>query len=500
MRLFCKVTRAARPWLLFALFLSGSSAMTQANAEYDAQPGYPMSSRELASGTDALLRKAWDDMLAQFALAREAIDDPDLYVPPASDRNRAEGYRYLLGYVYAAFERAFFEDPEFPYFRRAIPPHSKSTIDNTDNLYLSARIDGSAAYRLTGRAYNHAHWRGGPRADVARLAPQYVIFTTITQYSGDPGSMAGAGPRVKSDVGHIDSYDIAIDSDGYFEILIAPSRPRGFKGNFIPGQVSKEVQGETIEFTANYLIGRELFGDWEREYPLELYLEKIGNEGLKPPPLTPEVAAERMRRLGTLVNNQMRYWNEFYVKLLNPYGDQPGERPTFQKRNDINQPMFTQATTGGQATNAYGSGIYELAEGEALIIEDHIPADEPPVYTGFSLSNYWGESYDYETHVTSLNDFQAQPDGDGVVRYVLAHRDPGLANWLDTAGHPEGYMSRRWAYHEPPVTLPRVVVRKVPFDKLMEHLPADTRRVTPAQRKQQIQARREHVRRRYRES
>ncbi len=457
-------------------------------------------SKQLSSETEGLLRQAWEELLQKLEQAREAIDNEQLFVPPATDRNLAEGYRYLLGYVYAAFERAFFEDPDFPYFRRAIPPISKSTIDNADNLYLSARIDGNARYRLTGRAYNHQHWRGERSHAAERLAPQYVIFTTITQYSGDPGAMAGAGPKDKSDTGVLDTDDIQVADDGFFEILIAPQKPADYSGNFIPSHTVKTIGEEAVPLTANYLICRQLFGDWDKEYPLELHLEKVGSEGAHPPALTPAMAAEKMQQLGTLVNNQMRYWNEFYVKLLNPYGDQPGSRPTFQKRNDLNVPMFTQAETGGQSTNSYSSGIYELAEDEALIVEDHIPTDEPPVYTGFNLSNYWGESFDYEHHVSSLNDFQARPDRDGVVRYVVAHRDPGVANGLDTTGHSEGYMTRRWTYHRPPEHLPTVVVKKVLLEELLQHLPDDTRTLTPAQRVEQLQRRRRHVRMRYRQS
>ena len=459
-----------------------------------------LSSRELHPDTDKLLRDAWGELFNQLQQAREAIDNKDLFVPPASDRNLAEGYRYLLGYVYASFERVFFEDINFPYFRRAIPPVSKSTIDNADNLYLSARIDGNASYRISGRAYHHGHWQSTREPSAQRLAPQYVIFTAITQYSGDPGAMAGAGPKEKSDTGMLDTYDLQIADDGYFEIVLAAEKPNHYNGNFISTFVRKPVADELVEFTANYLICRQLFGDWSKEYPLELHIEKIDGDALESPVLTPQDAANKMRKLGRLVNNQMRYWNEFYVKLLNPYGDQSGSRRTFQKRNDLNPPMFTQADTGGQSTNSYSSGIYDLNESEALIIEDHIPQDEPPVYSGFNLSNYWGESYDYEHAVSSLNDFQARADSDGVVRYVIAHRDPGVANWLDTTGHAQGYMSRRWTYHQPPSQLPKVKVTKIKLVNLMQHLPADTRCISPDQRDEQIRQRRRHVRQRYRQS
>jgi hypothetical protein len=68
----------------------------------------------------AELRAAFDEMMAALARARDAIDDPALHGPPASARNLAEGYRYLMSQVYNAIERGFFEDPRFPYVRRAL--------------------------------------------------------------------------------------------------------------------------------------------------------------------------------------------------------------------------------------------------------------------------------------------------------------------------------------------------------------------------------------------
>ena len=39
---------------------------------------------------------------------------------------------------------------------------------------------------------------------------------------------------------------------------------------------------------------------------------------------------------------------------------------------------------------------------------------------------------------------------DGMQRWVVAHRDPGVQNWIDTTGVPRGFLSHRWAYAELP--------------------------------------------------
>ena len=82
------------------------------------------------------LRAAWADMMAALDRARDAVDSPDLHAPPVTSLGVAEGYRYLMGFAFSAIERAFAEDPEFPYFRRAIQPIDKATIDKCKALKL----------------------------------------------------------------------------------------------------------------------------------------------------------------------------------------------------------------------------------------------------------------------------------------------------------------------------------------------------------------------------
>jgi hypothetical protein len=145
------------------------------------------------AGAALELRAAWKHLIAQLEAAREAIDDPKLHAPPASDRNLAEGYRYLLGYLYGAIGRAL-DDPLFPTFRRAIEPLDKATIDNADAVYLYAPIDGDQSYVVRARAGDARHWRGEPALRSGRKAPQYVIFETPAVTSETPGASPSSAP------------------------------------------------------------------------------------------------------------------------------------------------------------------------------------------------------------------------------------------------------------------------------------------------------------------
>lgn len=441
----------------------------------------------LRSGAE--LRAAWEEMLSALARAREAIDDPRLYPPPPTARNLAEGYRYLLGFLYSGIERAF-EDPDFPYFRRAIQLTDKATIDNADAIYLCAPLDPNGTYRVTGTAEDHRHWRGEHPASTGRKAPQYVIFEATTAYAGDTGQLAELSPSVRTNTGVVDSSKLQVGPDGSFEILLAPQRPDGFAGNFIPTL--------RAEHRARFLVVRELFHDWVREDALELQIVRVQSEGAHPQALDPTAAARQMRRVGEIVNAQMRFWNEFYAVILETYEDMNGDGKRFMPRNDLNAPTFAAIQTGGgQSTNIYAGGVYELGADDALIIETRTPVQ--PAYAGFHLSNLWGESLDYANHTSSLNAFQAERDADGAVRYVIAQRDPGIPNWLDTTGLPVGFMALRWTYSEKPDQLPTASVTKVSFNEIRSHLPADVRAISAEERGEQVRVRQAHVQRRFRQ-
>ena len=319
--------------------------------------------------------------------------------------------------------RAFFEDQRFPYFRNALQPFDKATIDNPDAIYFAARIDGREPTVIRGRAEDFRHWRGQSRAASGRLAPQYLIFeVTSGDLTGDSGSLAELAPGVKARTGWIDCTQLEVEKDGSFEILLAPERPAGHTGNFIPTRIVTGKPGPegSRERFASYVSGRQLFYDWDREDAVQLGIVQLATVGQQPPVLDPATAARNLRRAGSIVRGQMHFWNEFYAILLETYGKRYGsDGPRFMPRNAFNQPNAASgATGGGQSTNIYAGGVFELEPDEALVIESRIPT--PPQYIGFHLGNLWGESLDFANRHTSLNGFQVEPDPDGVLRYVVA--------------------------------------------------------------------------------
>ncbi len=452
------------------------------------------------------LRAAFDEMIASLQSARDAIDQAELMPPPATDRNLAEGYRYLMGFVHSAVERAFHEDPGRPAFRNALSIINRATIDNADAIYFFAPIDGREQYLVRGQVADHRVWRGEAPAPAGRKAPHYVIFETSSGVlAGDSGDLRELTPGLKTQTGRLDSSEIEVGADGVFEILLAPEKPGGYSGNFIstlkvvsrPHPTDPSMGPERY---ANHVSGRQLFYDWEREDAVHLEVNQIGAEGSAPPPYTAARAAAEVRRCGELVRGQMHFWNAFWTVLMGTYGHREGGIPGIEfSRNAFNKiNAASGATGGGMSTNLYAGGVFELEEDEALIVENHVRRE--PQYVGFQLGTLWGESMEYGSRMGSLNGCQSETDPDGVIRLVVAHRDPGVPNWLDTAGHREGFLTPRWAYSEQPneEEWPTITAKKVPFADIRSHLPPETRSVDEAERREQIQLRRRHVQKRFR--
>ncbi|MFT7266581.1 MAG: hypothetical protein ACI9A2_004676, partial [Halioglobus sp.] len=202
---------------------------------------------------------------------------------------------------------------------------------------------------------------------------------------------------------------------------------------------------------------------------------------------------------------QMKFWNAFYAVTLETYGKVKGGIDTgtdkpFMPTNDMNPPnALGIATGGGQSTNIYAGGVFKLANDEALIIESVVPVE--PSFLGFHLSNLWGESLDFESYQSSLNASQMALGEDGIYRWIVCHKDPGVANWLDTTGLKHGFLTVRYTYEKQPPKeqWPTLDVKKVAFSEIDSNLPADTARLNQAQREGNILMRHRHVQRRYRQ-
>jgi hypothetical protein len=141
---------------------------------------------------------------------------------------------------------------------------------------------------------------------------------------------------------------------------------------------------------------------------------------------------------------------------------------------------------GGLATKqAYYDGIHQIDDDEALVVEFPVPSECH--YWQILVADDRFATVDWVNRLSSINDAQAHLDDDGWFRAVVSKQDPGVYNWLDKADFPWGVLQARFYRAS---EYPLATVTKVPVANVLEHLPSDTRTVTPEERAAQLLERR----------
>ena len=174
------------------------------------------------------------------------------------------------------------------------------------------------------------------------------------------------------------------------------------------------------------LVIREVYNDWSAQRG-KVAIARADTAGTAPPPLTNELIEKRFAVAGKQLVQRIKTWLQF--------------PQWFYMNIPVNTMVAPRLTPGGLATQYSSAGHFELTPDQALVIT--LPATDAP-YLGFQLGSLWYVSLDYINHQTSLNGTQAQVDADGKIRIVVADRNPGVTNWVETLGHRKGFLQFRW--------------------------------------------------------
>jgi hypothetical protein len=382
--------------------------------------------------------RAWESFCRDLADAGRAVLEFPLG-GAESEELRAEGFRYLLGLVrsglYNALELA---EPGAPRWIRNPDSQAKWGAENPDNQYLWARVDPRATYRVFGERRSVYDFLLEVKEGHMQLGDDRV-FTAVT------------------------ARDLQFGAHGEFSLLLAAERPAGYAGDFVP-----------LHPDGSYLQVRQYLLDWERETPASFFIERVG--GAAPRALDAAAMADRLDLAGEWTLTTTRFWIEWVEQLRR--GWRAGAIASARR------------FVGGAPDIYYGNDWYKLADGEALIFESELPDAR---YWQIELCDPWFKTLEFASRQTSLNHLQAHVDADGRFRCVIAHRDPGVQNWLDTTGNREGMIQYRWIWTR---TNPQPSLRSVPLAEVTRHLAPDTPRYTPAQRGAAIAVREAHLRRR----
>lgn len=378
-------------------------------------------------GADVELAAAWAHLQERLSAAQRLV------VAAPVNKNRvdhAAGMRHLMVLLAVGIDEALRVDPDpvLAVTRASMDDIVTWGLECPDCVYLTASLRAGETYRLFGN-------RGTAR---------YVGLQTMN------GIAATANCLVD---------DLDVDDEGNFTVILS----------------AEEHNGNWLALAGDHptLTVRNFFYDWDTEVPASLQIERLGDEA-KPADRTidPEVSASRqLYALGEFVHDNLKFFLDF--------GAMPPANGFV--------PPADMSSMGAAAENRPVIGRFDLEPDEALILEV-----EPPegVYWSISLGNPWLETIHYGRHQSSLNGHQAVVDPDGLARFVLAPRDPGVANWLDTAGHSNGAMLLRCVRTE---TAPVPATRVVKADEVLSALPAGTTMTGPEERARVIEARRRAV-------
>jgi hypothetical protein len=347
---------------------------------------------------------AWSEFCRALEEVGRLIQDPRA---PTGGLDRTEGYRFLMRLVRYGFESFLeYNDPLHPVLHRGSHETIKIIHENPDNLYLGARVDGRHRYRVHG-TLGTARW------------------TSFNIHAGAFGS-GGRGTAHA-----LDARELVLGDDRRFELFLGGER---CGANWLP-----------LPPDAGSLIVRQTFADRASEQPSQLALERLDAHEM-PALLAPEQVGFALAATPAL----MRALAEM---ALSWSGDLEKEKNRFAEVMPAAAAIFRDPDI--QFHVAY----FELAPDEALVVEARPPACD---YWMFVLSNHWLETLDYTRHRITLNSHSAVLEPDGTVKVIVAARDPGHPNWLDTAGHARGTIGVRWVGKGVPEVIPSARVERSP--------------------------------------
>lgn len=312
---------------------------------------------------------------------------------------------------------------------QVFPSSLHGGIENPDNVYRAIPVSPERRYVLHGRRHSPP--------------PAQVTFELMDSIPG----LDSIGHQIAM----LKDRDMTVGEDGAYKITL-DAEPAGGRANHI--QLTR---------AARCLFVRDSMSDWRRQRPDSLHIEVLPGEA--PPPATYEQLVETA---AWLAPHYAKFWQDLrdqYVVHMDV------------KTNQLDAPFMR---PGGWQfiSNAH----YDLGEDEAFVFTTQ-PTGAP--YHAALVANHWWITADAAHHTGSFNAAQAEANADGSFTFVVAARDLGVHNWLDTGGVRTGILQARWQRLPSDVsTLEAGVVdfRIAKLADLKSLLPPETRWLTPAER------------------
>lgn len=407
---------------------------------------------------DEALSTAWKQFCRRLEEAGESVFKDTI---PAQPLHRADAFRFLTQNLGQAFDLALeTRNTRYPVIHAFCSPFCKLGGDNADYTYQQAWIDGNSVYHISGNRGTARFFNIAVQGHRPESNPKRPGWRNLHEPFGDTPEANLFGREMN------------VRWDGSFEVYIGGEQ-RGT--NWLPTTPQSRK-----------LFIRQGFDEWS-ELPAQIRIERVDMSDPRPIP-TPDEMIEAMDWAGNFLTTMMRDnpdWPYEFAEDVNP--DLLNQFPT--GRRDHQDPVYNveKDRMRGRST---ATMCWKLASDEALIIEwEANDLFWMMTNMGCSLN-----SMDYLYRPVSYTPSRTKIGSDGMIRMVMAHRDPGFHNWIDTSGFERGILVNRNQATDFTTHFNAKVVKHADLDN---HMPADSTRVTPGERAEQMRVRFHSILRRY---
>ncbi len=342
-----------------------------------------------------------------------------------SDDDRAVYREFAMHSLHHALQFWLGADPLRPRWHRWFTPTKKLLGDNPDTVYYGTVIDPTRSYRIRGNVAN-------------------ASYTSFTVECGT------AGGAMSQKLGHtLNDDEFDVDAGGNYELIASPTAPPGSSQNWL-----------RLDPEAGSITTRHYF-EWSRcaalDPNLHIPLSIVPVDDPGPPPAADDDAiAANIRRAATFLRSVTVDWGIGAAPPPIPWVSPVANQFTNPADHDGNLAIGYAATD-----NVYRSTRWELGPDDALVIRGRFPRCR---FANVVLFNRHMQTPPYDRRQVSLNRVQTEYEADGSFRMVVAHRDPGVPNWLDTRGLPFGTVF--WRFLLPAEPLTPLATELVPVDSL----------------------------------
>lgn len=357
---------------------------------------------ERAGSDDAESSKALAELSQTIVDLESGFSDPRWRLRGPADV--AEGRRYLIHTLHHAIEAWFESDPSRPAFKVFVTPEKKLLGDNPDAKYHTTPVSADYEYRIRGN-----------------LASATYTSFTVELGSADGKNSTGVGAT-------LNDTEFIADADGNYEI-IASAKPR--EKNWL------RIDPEAGSISVRHYYEREQSIKLDRLHRIPIAIENLTSTPPAPAPTDASIAAA-IRRVanflrGTIVPPMAADQAPSFVSTV------PNQFPP-PKLDGANKEVGFAAVD-----NVYSMAPFLVKPGEALVIRGRYPKCR---FANVVLWNRFLQTLDYTQRQVSLNRKQTQLESDGSFKVVIAHEDPGVANWIHTEGRMLGTVFWRFLLPE----------------------------------------------------